>query len=169
MGASPDDIDPEGLRARFEAALDGHEPEFERFFLLRFFGLSVSYGSQTCRVDFPGEQLMFNPQGSLHGGVLVLAMDVSMGHLLANEATPGVTLDLHTNFVRGVHGPGHAQAHFLRRGRRVAHVASELYDDRDRLCASATATYLLLDQGAAGSAGAGSGGAESGGAGSGGR
>ncbi len=145
IGEPPDDITPDQLRARFEAALDGHEPAFERFFLFRFFGLSVSYGPQTCRVDFPGGQLMFNPQGSLHGGVLVLAMDVSMGHLLTNEATPGVTLDLHTSFLRAVRGPGYAQARFLRAGRRVAHVASDLFDDQDRLCASATGTYLLLD------------------------
>lgn len=139
-----DDIASEQLRARFEAALEHHEPEFERFFLFRFFGLSVTYGPETCRVDIPAETLMFNPQGSLHGGVIALAMDVSMGHLLENENKQGVTLDLHTSFVRAVRGPAYARSRFLKVGRRVAHVASELFDDQDRLCASSTATFLRV-------------------------
>ena len=149
-----DSLDHEVLRARFEDALAHHEPEFERFFLLRFFGLSVSYGPETCRVDIPVDRSMFNPQDSLHGGVIVLALDVSMGHLLRNEGKQGVTVELHTNFLRAVRGPAYAQARILRAGRRVAHVASDLYDADDRLCASATATFLRVDAPRPGGSGA---------------
>ena len=124
--------------------MEDQEPEFEKFFLFRLFGLSVTYGPETCRVDIPVDTLMFNPQGSLHGGVIALAMDVSMGHLLKNEDKQGVTLELHTNFMRAVRGPAYAQSRFLKVGRRVGHVASELFDDQDRLCASSSATFLRV-------------------------
>jgi uncharacterized protein (TIGR00369 family) len=146
-GAVIDDLehlDADLLRGRFEEALAEHEPEFERFFLFRFFGLEVSYGPGTCRVDIPVDGSMYNPQGTVHGGVIALALDVSMGHLLRNEGTPGVTLELHTNYVRGVQGPAYCRSRILKAGRRVAHVGSELFDDRDRLCASATATFLRV-------------------------
>jgi acyl-CoA thioesterase len=144
ISARSDDIVPERLRDRLERSMAGHEPEFERFFLFHFFGLSVTYGPETCRVDLPVEPFMFNPQGSLHGGIITLALDVSMGHLLRNEGATSVTLELNTNFVRAVTGPAYCEARFLKLGRRVAHVASDLLDDQDRLCASATATFLRL-------------------------
>jgi uncharacterized protein (TIGR00369 family) len=136
----------ERLRARLDESLTGHEEAFEKFFLFRFFGLSISYGSQTSRVDIPVESFMYNPQGSLHGGIIVMALDISMGHLLRNEGAHGVTLELNTNFVRAVRGPAHCDARFLKLGRRVAHVASDLLDSQDRLCASATATFLRAQE-----------------------
>lgn len=132
------------MHARLEAAIQGHESEFERFFLFRFFGLSVSYGDETCRVDIPVQPWMFNPQGSLHGGVIVMALDISMGHLLRNEDKAGVTVELHTNFMRAVTGPAYARSRFLKVGRRIGHVASELFDAEDRLCASATGTFVRV-------------------------
>lgn len=132
------------LRARFEAAVAGHEPEFERYFLFRFFGLSVSYEPGGCRVDVPVDRSMFNPQGSLHGGVTALALDVAMGHLLRHEGERGVTAELHINFLRAVTGPAYAQARIPRAGRRIAHVASELFDQDDLLCATATATATFV-------------------------
>lgn len=131
------------LRARLEAAIEGHELEFERFFLFRFLGLSVSYGDESCRVDIPVQPWMYNPQGSLHGGLIVTALDISMGHLLRNEGKPGVTVELHTNFMRAVTGPAYAESRFLKVGRRIGHVASELFDADDRLCASATGTFVM--------------------------
>jgi uncharacterized protein (TIGR00369 family) len=137
-------LDADLMRARFERALADHEPEFERFFLFRFFGLQVTYGEGTCRVDIPVDGSMYNPQGSVHGGVIALALDVSMGHLLRNEGTPGVTVELHTNYMRPVQGPAYCQSRILKAGRRVAHVASDLFDDQDRLCAAATATFVRI-------------------------
>ena len=130
------------MRERFEAALAEQDPRFEHFFLFQMFGLSVTYGPETCRVDIPVDGSMYNPQGSLHGGVIVLVLDVSMGHLLRNEQKQGVTVELHTNFLRPVIGPAYAEARLMRAGRRVAQVTSEMFDADDRLCASATATFI---------------------------
>jgi len=132
-------------RERFEHALEHHRPVFGEFFLARFLGLEVTYGDQTCRVDVPAGDYLYNPQGSLHGGVIAIAMDVSMGHLNHRFLRTGVTLEMKTQFLRPVTGPCWCEARFTKTGRRVVFSESKLYDDRDRLCAVATATWMLLD------------------------
>lgn len=132
-------------RERFEHALEHHRPAFGDFFLARFLGLQVSYGDQTCRVDLPTAEYLYNPQGSLHGGVIAIAMDVSMGHLNHRFLRTGVTLEMKTQYLRPVTGPCWCEARFTKTGRRVVFSESKLYDDRDRLCAVATATWMLLD------------------------
>jgi hypothetical protein len=56
--------------------------EFGSFFLSRLLGFIVSYEGERCIVSFEAIPTLFNPQGTLHGGILATAMDVSMGHLL---------------------------------------------------------------------------------------
>jgi len=138
-------VDEALAKERFEHALEHHRPAFGAFFLARFLGLEVSYGDQTCRVDLPTAEYMYNPQGSLHGGVIAIAMDVSMGHLNHRFLRTGVTLEMKTQFLRPVTGPCWCEARFTKTGRRVVFSESKLYDDRDRLCAVATATWMLLD------------------------
>ena len=145
IGSSHEAFDRDIVQARFEAAPAEQDPRFEHFFLFQMFGLSVSYGPETCRVEIPVDGSMYNPQGSLHGDVIVLVLDVLMGHLLRHEQKQGMTVGLHTNFLRPVTGPAYAEARLLRAGRRVAHVTSEMFDAEDRLCASATATFLRVE------------------------
>jgi uncharacterized protein (TIGR00369 family) len=52
------------------------------FFLARFLGLDISYGDEVCVIEIEVKEFMFNPQGSLHGGVIAFALDVAMGHLI---------------------------------------------------------------------------------------
>jgi hypothetical protein len=60
---------------------------------------------------------MHNPQGSLHGGVIAIALDVSMGHLLHRFLRTGVTLEMKTQYLRPVRGPCWCQARFTKAGR----------------------------------------------------
>lgn len=131
-------------RERFERAVADHAPEFERFFLARFFDLRITYGDDTCRVDIPVADYMDNPQGSLHGGVIALAMDVSMGHLCNRFLSVAVTLEMKTQYLRAVRGPCWCEATFLKKGRQVVHLESRLHDGSDRLCAVATSTWSRL-------------------------
>jgi uncharacterized protein (TIGR00369 family) len=62
------------------------------FFLARFLGLEISYGDEVCVVEIEVRDFMFNPQGSLHGGVIAFALDVAMGHLIKRSiGRPGIT------------------------------------------------------------------------------
>ena len=147
-------LDGEAVRTRIETALAEAAPGFETFFLARLIGATFTYlpegaadGSvEACRVRFPVEPFLFNPQGTLHGGIVAMAMDISMGHLL-NRATGlsgTATIEMKTQYMRPV-GPGTATAEgrFLRRGRSMCFMESRLFDEADRLCAHATSTWKL--------------------------
>lgn len=141
-------MDAAVARERFETALREHEPVFERFFLARFFGLEVGYDdeSETCTVRMPYDDYMNNPQGSLHGGVLATALDISMGHLCNRFLRTGVTLEMKTQFLRPVLGPSRCEARFIKKGRRIVFTESTLFGTEDKPCATATATWMLLPE-----------------------
>ena len=54
--------------AMLARAVSDPRQEFGSFFLSRLLGFNVSYRPETCIVSFDAEPLLFNPQGSLHGG-----------------------------------------------------------------------------------------------------
>jgi uncharacterized protein (TIGR00369 family) len=88
---------------------------------------------------------MFNPQGTLHGGLICTAMDVSMGHLLNHLQGPGITLELKTQFVRPVTG-GQVRAigRVIRRGAGISFMESRFLDYEGELAAFATSTWKSL-------------------------
>lgn len=129
-------------RDAFEHALADHEQAFGQFFLVKLLGFEISYPDDTCRVQFPVHDFMFNPQGSLHGGILALAMDVSMGHLLNRLQGPGATLEMKVQYMRAIRsGPVAATGRALRRGKEIAFLESRLTDHEGQLAAMATSTW----------------------------
>jgi uncharacterized protein (TIGR00369 family) len=140
-------VDPDLVRNRVEEALSTSRPVFNEFFLARLLGLAVSYDDerQATRVELPFSDFLRNPQGSLHGGVIATAMDISMGHLLNRYLSTGVTIEMQLRFFRPVHGPSHCEGLLLRPGRRIVHLESRLYDERGRFAAYATGSWQRLD------------------------
>ena len=119
----------------------GHQrPVFGKFFLARLLDLDITYDDehQTTRVELPFADFLCNPQGSLHGGVIATAMDISMGHLCHRYLSTAVTIEMQMRFFRPVHGPAHCEGRLLRPGRRIVHLESRLYDEQGRLAAFAT-------------------------------
>lgn len=152
MSTSPKRVDEGEARARFETALSDHKQAFESFFLARFLDLSFAYlpvdaadaEKQVCRVSFPVSDVLRNPQGSLHGGVMASAMDISMGHLVAKVAGPGATIEMKIQFMRPVMGGTvTCEGSFTRRGRSLSFMESRLYSEDGKLAALATATWKM--------------------------
>jgi len=139
-------LDVETARGVFETALREHRPEFGAFFLVRFYGLEFSYPGDTCVVRLPVRDYLFNPQGSLHGGVIALALDASMGHLLKHTfGMPGVTMEMKTQYFVPVRGPyAQCEARFLHKGKSTCYMESRLTDADGTLAAAATATWRVL-------------------------
>lgn len=145
-------IDHATASARLADALDTHEQVFERFFLARFLDLTFSYlpegaagaGTEICRLTFPVTDLLRNPQGALHGGIMASAMDISMGHLVARVAGPGATIEMKVQFLRPVMGGIVAvEGSFTKRGRSLSFMESRLYGEDGKLAAHATATWKM--------------------------
>jgi uncharacterized protein (TIGR00369 family) len=139
-------VDVEAARRAFEEAARDHAPAFERFFLARLLGLSFTYTETSCEIRFPVHDYLYNPQGSLHGGIIALVLDVSMGHLLNKVVGgPGTTMEMKTQYFAPVRSPSaRAASAFLHRGRRVAYLVSKLFDADGKLAAAATSTWMIL-------------------------
>ncbi len=145
-------VDAQAARARLEKALDGHSQAFETFFLARFLDLSFEYlpadapdaEKEACRVSFPVSEMVMNPQGSLHGGVMASAMDISMGHLVNKVAGPGATIEMKIQFMRPLtEGVATCEGRFTRRGRTLSFMESRLTGPDGKLAALATATWKM--------------------------
>lgn len=138
-------MDESQARAAFERALATQQPEFERFFLARLLGLNFSYADGTCLIDFEAQAFMFNPQGTLHGGLIATVMDICMGHLLHHTDGPGTTLEMKTQYVRAARtGRLRCTGEFTHRGRSVSFLRSTLADSAGDVIAFATATWKRL-------------------------
>ncbi len=139
--------DREAVVERARSAAAEATPDFGRFFLARFLDLSISYDDEAreCTVLLPFAAHLTNPQGSVHGGVLATAMDVSMGHLCHRFLSTAVTLEMQVRFFRPLTGDGRCTGRLLRAGRRIVHLESRLTDESQRPVAAATATWHRLD------------------------
>ena len=138
-------MDEAKAREAFEEALRTQRPDFETFFLARFFGLTFAYGPDTCTVELPVNDFAFNPQGTLHGGVIAFALDVSMGHLIRHTVgQAAITLEMKTQYLRpATSGRVRCEARFLKRGRCVSYLESRMSDEAGNLLAMATATWQM--------------------------
>jgi uncharacterized protein (TIGR00369 family) len=119
--------------------------EFGSFFLSRLLGFTVSYEGERCIVGFEAIPTLFNPQGTLHGGILATAMDVSMGHLLHHVDGAGATLEMKVQYLAPVtSGLVRCEGSFLRKGRSLSFLQSHAYRGDGELAAHATATWRSL-------------------------
>jgi acyl-CoA thioesterase len=121
--------------------------EFGNFFLSRFLGLEISYDDeqQTCSVLLPYARHLGNPQGSVHGGIITTAMDISMGHLTHRFLSTAMTIEMNLRFFRPLTGDGTATARLLKPGRRLVHLESRMTDSDGRLVAHAVGSWHRLD------------------------
>lgn len=149
---APVKVDETAARAHFNTALEDHAQAFETFFFARFLGLNFDYlpqeaadaDKETCRLTFDVTDMLKNPQGTLHGGAMASAMDISMGHLVNKVAGPGATIEMKVQFMRPVReGTVTCEGRFLKRGRSMSFMESRLTGPDGKLAALATATWKM--------------------------
>lgn len=137
-------IDLPAARAAFERAAAGTQEAFGDFFLARFLGLDISYPGDACEVAFDAKDFLFNPQGTLHGGVLATALDIAMGHLIHRHAGAGTTLEMKVQFLAPMRGGRvTCRGEALRQG-GTWFLRAEARDAAGGLIAYATSTWKLL-------------------------
>ena len=91
-----------------------------------------------------------NVMGTMQGGLLSFLLDANMAiacrAYTGDRMTP--TLDIHVNFLRPVKQGAtvYTRATVLHVGRSVVNLSAELWtEDRERLCATATAVFFRAD------------------------
>lgn len=138
-------MDESAARQAFEQALGSYEQAFGKFFLARLFGLEISYSPDECRIDFDLRDFMHNPQGGLHGGISAFVLDISMGHLLQRTSGAGTTLEMKVQYLKAAKtGRLTCTARFIRHGRSISFLRSELVDEQGEMIAYATSTWKSL-------------------------
>ena len=138
-------MDKSGVQDLVETAIGDGRHEFGSFFLSRLFGMAVSYEGDACVVSFEVKPFMYNPQGSLHGGVLAMALDISMGHLLKQHFGAGATLEMKVQYFAPVRsGEVACRASFLKKGRKTFFLQSLAQDAAGDTIAHATSTWKQL-------------------------
>jgi uncharacterized protein (TIGR00369 family) len=141
-------MDADAVRARLDEALAIEQPGFGNFFILRFLGLDVSYDddAEVCIVRVPFDDHLRNPQGTLHGGIVATAADISMGHLCHRFLSTSVTLEMGIRFLSPITGPVRCEGRFLKKGRTAINVESRVLGEDDKLHAIAQGTWFRLPQ-----------------------
>jgi len=100
--------------------------------------------------EFVPEEYMYNPLGSVHGGVVTTLLDTVMGCAVHTTLPAGVgytTLELKVNFVRPVllrSGPMRADGKVVHAGTNVATAEARLVDAQGTLFAHATSTLMIF-------------------------
>jgi uncharacterized protein (TIGR00369 family) len=86
--------------------------------------------------------------GIAHGGAVATLIDSALAFAiieLLGENEHTVTVDLTIHYLRPVsEGTARASARVVRAGKRVITISAELFDDNDKLAATAISTYLRL-------------------------
>ncbi|WP_134685966.1 PaaI family thioesterase [Brevibacillus migulae] len=118
-------------------------------FLSGFMGLTGQFlDERTYQFIVPITPFMHNPLGVVHGGILATLIDSTMGSLV-NRSLPenqfGVTTELKVNYLRSSReGTLRSEATILHRGQTLIVLQGSVFDERDRLLAHGTATFMIL-------------------------
>ena len=111
------------------------------------FALENRGGQSIAVLEISGIHL--NPNGVVHGAVPVAMMDTTMGDAVMNTFDDDrrcATIEMQTRYHRPVAaGTLTATAEVITAGRRVVHLRAETRDDNDRLVASATASFAIIE------------------------
>lgn len=112
--------------------------------------VEAAYGHAVFEATPDGSS--YNPMGSVHGGYISTILDSACGIAAHTALKPGygyTTLELKVSFLRSLSdasGTIRATGRLLSIGRRAAFTEASLYDEKGRLCATATSTLLVLER-----------------------
>jgi uncharacterized protein (TIGR00369 family) len=114
---------------------------------MRFKGTSADEGLVLLE-GLPDEDF-YNPLGAVHGGYAATILDAAMGlavHTTIPRDSGYSTIDLNVTYLKPLRAdcaPVMAEGRAIHVGRRIVACEARLTDRQGRLCARATATYMI--------------------------
>jgi uncharacterized protein (TIGR00369 family) len=98
--------------------------------------------------EMESSERLFNPMGTLHGGVLCDLADAAMATAFATTLADNesmTTLDLKINFLKPVwNAKLRAVAKMIKRGSTIGLIECHVYDEKNSLVAHATSSCMAL-------------------------
>lgn len=141
-------MDEKQLRERFEQGLKVRNSGSGQLFLDALMDMHFDYNEdeEEVTVTVPVTDILFNPIGFIHGGVMTYIADTAMGHLCAVFAeNPSVSLELKTQFFNTAkEGYIVATARFLKKGKNIQFVECELQTEKGKPLGKVTGTFYSL-------------------------
>ncbi len=106
-------------------------------------------GEGTVTWAYTVDPVHFNPNGALHGGVVMSLLDTAMGHAVSEVVVPqgrfNAAAQFNVHFLLPIRsGVIRAKATVVKMGKRTAVVEARAFDQDDAVLALATATHSLL-------------------------
>ena len=103
-------------------------------------------GGATVEIELTDEVL--NPLGMAHGGTIFTLCDIAAGSAAASQGTVAVTLDSNIHFLRRAKDTEKlvARGRVVKAGRTTGLVTAEVFDDTDKLIATADMTVYYVDE-----------------------
>ena len=116
----------------------------------QFLGLEIAElerGRGFCKLAAEGKAKFCNPAGVLQGGILAAMLDDAMAisaTALHDFKKLVPTLDMKVNYLRPVFPESLIiEGEVVKSGRKIVYLAGRIYDAKNRLCVTATATAQL--------------------------
>jgi len=116
---------------------------------LKLLGIEVEAAAAgTATLVLPMREELMRNDGIVHGGALASLIDSAFAFAIIPMLDQGertVTVDMTIHYLRPVSsGKAKAIARIVRAGRRVITVSAELFDENEKLAATALSTYLRI-------------------------
>ncbi|PYZ94098.1 thioesterase [Salipaludibacillus keqinensis] len=141
-------MDEQKLTKRFEQALKDHKDGTPQLFLYSLMDFSFDYleEEEIVELSAPISEVMYNPVGFIHGGIITYMADTAMGHLCAAFGErPSVSLELKTQFIKTAKtGELKAKAYFIKKGKQVQFVECMIHDEQNQLLSKVTGTFYTI-------------------------
>ena len=88
-----------------------------------------------------------NPGGIVHGGLIFGLADTAMGSLAYSTGKIAVTIDSNISYVKAIKGKKvKCVSTPVKIGHTIGFYKSEIFNEKDELCATVSANYMFLDQ-----------------------
>lgn len=125
------------------------ETEFVECAFDEFLKCKYERKSETnLKVTLPMEPLYLNSIGIVHGGIICSLADIAMGNLFGageNNKQKVVTVDMKTTYLKGAKGNYLlADAHLIKKGRRINHIDCFIYNENNEMVAKANGIYMYI-------------------------
>ncbi|TMW74024.1 PaaI family thioesterase [Alteribacter natronophilus] len=141
-------MDPKQLSEKAIQAAENHQTGTDSTFLYSFLDFSFEYltEEEKVRITCPVSEVMFNPIGFLHGGIVMYIADTAMAHLCASViGSPSVSLEVKTQFFRTAReGTIEAEAYFTKRGGTIQFAECMLRDEKGSELAKVSGTFYTM-------------------------
>lgn len=123
----------------------------EKVFLFQLFQFDFSYDddNRRCRIECPVVEAMFNPLGTVHGGMLTYLADTAIGHLnFRFKEDPYVSIELKTSYIKAVtSGKLIATASYVKDGYNVVFTECTIENEHGELVSTTSGTFYRYAKG----------------------